>query len=106
MHAVAIWSLLIASSAHAVTLIDQHSRSNTGSPVLDDALRAKIAAIVQQNGVPGYSLAILRVGASTEQEFGAWGLRTEAGDKVDENVGAARPGSCHRLAHIHHFRRS
>jgi hypothetical protein len=60
------------------------SGSSPSSSVLNADVRAQIETLVRQNGIPGYAVAVVRAGVTTE--FGAWGNRTEAGDKVDENV--------------------
>jgi CubicO group peptidase (beta-lactamase class C family) len=60
------------------------SGSSPSSSVLNADIRAHIETLVRQNGIPGYAVAVVRAGVTTE--FGAWGNRTEAGDKVDENV--------------------
>jgi hypothetical protein len=84
MHLAVLSPILVAFCVAGVT--GQTANISQVDTILDNALRAEIAAIVKKSGLPGYSLAILRVGAPTEEEFGSWGMRTESGDKLDENV--------------------
>lgn len=52
--------------------------------VLSKELTNTVAAILKNNTVPGYSLAIIRPGQDVE--FGSWGNRTEEGDKTTPQV--------------------
>jgi hypothetical protein len=61
------------------------------SKVLDGPLVERITRLLEENHVPGYSLAVVRPGASNDVEYFTWGNRTEDGEPVTPEV---------RFAHI------
>jgi hypothetical protein len=54
--------------------------------ILNAEVRSDIGKIVEEHTASGYSVGVFRHGAAVEEEFGQWGLRTEAGDNMTENV--------------------
>jgi hypothetical protein len=56
------------------------------SRILNAEVRSEISKIVEEHTASGYSVGVFHHGAAVEEEFGQWGLRTEAGDDMTENV--------------------
>jgi hypothetical protein len=54
--------------------------------ILNAEVRADISKIVEEHAASGYSVGVFCHGAAVEEEFGQWGLRTEVGDDMTENV--------------------
>ncbi|KAK7057878.1 beta-lactamase domain-containing protein [Favolaschia claudopus] len=64
----------------ASTSLVQQAKGTATSKYLDDKLSSAIQDIIKENNIPGLSLGILSPSGSFE--FGAWGNRTETGEKV------------------------
>jgi hypothetical protein len=58
---------------------------NPGGRILP-GLHDSIDAILKENTVVGYSLALVRLEAEVEVEYGAWGISTEDGEKMTPEV--------------------
>lgn len=68
----------------------QIPRGTSGNgTVIDQQLSAVIEDLMQANNITGMSIGILS--PSGEVEFGAWGNRTETGEKVASDVGFISP---------------
>jgi CubicO group peptidase (beta-lactamase class C family) len=59
--------------------------------ILNAEVRSDIGKIAETHTTSGYSVGVFRHGAAVEEEYGQWGLRTEAGDDMTENVSLERP---------------
>jgi hypothetical protein len=81
-------SFLAFVTAAAVSSVSAEPIPRATAPVglLTDEVKAGIAAVLKQNGMPGYSMTIVGLGGPDNVEHAFWGNRTEAGDKVDELV--------------------
>lgn len=56
--------------------------------IITDEFRATVQGILNETGVRGLSLGIIKKDGSSE--FGGWGIMTEDGKPVDANVGAIK----------------
>ncbi|KAK6969555.1 beta-lactamase domain-containing protein [Favolaschia claudopus] len=74
-HALRLYYLFLASTAFV-----QQAKGTATSQYLDDKLDSVIQNVMKENNIAGLSLGILSPSGSVE--FGAWGNRTETGDKV------------------------
>ena len=55
-------------------------------PIFPNDLYARIKDILDDGSVVGYSVGVFRAGAKIPEEYVQWGLRTEAGAPVTEEV--------------------
>jgi hypothetical protein len=59
-------------------------KARAGSKVLTPEVSASIDAIRRNASIPGYSIALVKLGKETE--FGSWGNMTEDGKLISEDV--------------------
>jgi hypothetical protein len=85
MHLLAV-AIAFTGVLAAQVPFDQAGRAKTKDKILNAEVCSKIGKIVEEHAASGYSVGVFRHGAAVEEEFGQWGLRTEARDAMTENV--------------------
>lgn len=54
--------------------------------IISELLYDDVAALLKNNSIPGYAVALIKLGEDEEFEFASWGNQTEAGDKLTPQV--------------------
>jgi hypothetical protein len=81
--------LLVFAVAAVVAGASQTPFTAHDGRVLNDALHAKLSAVLAEHEVVGYALAVVRPSASEPVEFANWGNATEDGRPMASNVSAS-----------------
>jgi hypothetical protein len=90
--------LVVASLAMCKGANASNTSTSVSTHIFNDALRARIGDVVQDNNVTGHSVGVLRLTSNSLgydiEEFAQWGHRTESGDLVQQNVHCLSLASC------------
>jgi hypothetical protein len=87
--------LALLAGVHVVGTASQRSEqvvlsssvdSQKNSGIITPRIISYLRRALEENGVPGYSLLVVRPGNNLEEQHWNWGKRTEDGQPVDSNV--------------------
>lgn len=84
--ALTSFTAVVAGAVFPSAQLPLSSRPGTQKTVISEEFYNRIAFLLKNNTVPGYSVALVKLGQEDEFEFASWGNRTEDGDKVTPEV--------------------